>query len=132
MKPGASKAMSKSSAATCRCCETRRRFAQHAHATNQSLGPRSAGGDGAGRDEHEVVGVRVAVEFTPFDLAYRVLVCAPVDSCVVPAESVAISFLITAARFSSHAANAGAGVGAEAGKQVREEAAAGGDAGDCN
>ncbi len=96
------------------------------------MGPRSAWGDGAGRDEHEVVGVRVAVEFVPFYSAKRVLVCAPVDSCVVPAESVTISFLITAAQFSSHAANAGAGVGAKAGKQVREETAAGGDAGDCN
>jgi hypothetical protein len=76
--------------------------------------------------------VRVAVEAAATDVAYSVLVRAPVDSCVVPAESVTISFLITAARFSSHAANAGACVGAEAGKQVREEAAAGGDAGDCN
>jgi hypothetical protein len=84
MKPGASKAMSKSRAATCRCHEMHCPLFCDARAANQSPGAWIAGGDDARRNEHEVVGVRVAVEAAASQVACCVLVCAPVYSCVVP------------------------------------------------
>jgi hypothetical protein len=89
MKPGASNAMSKSSAATCRCCHApAHAFAFRARLTYQPSGTRSAVGQGAGGNEHKVVGVRVAVEAAAAKIANRVLIRAPVDASVVHEASV--------------------------------------------
>ena len=56
--------------------------------TNQPSAAWSAVGQGAGRNEHEVVCVRVAVKAAAADVACRVLICTPIDASIVHETSV--------------------------------------------
>jgi hypothetical protein len=61
-------------------------FGQVRRSTHQTLRSWSAIGERGRRDEHEVVGVGVAVEAAAAEVAGCVLICAPVDTRIVHEE----------------------------------------------
>jgi hypothetical protein len=58
--------------------------------THQTLRSWSAIGESARGDEHEVVGVGVAVEAAAAEVAGCVLVCAPVDTRIMHEEEIVV------------------------------------------